>query len=172
MPAVGESPSLVVSEGRPFATLEQETRMNKYITPEFKARLNTFTAKVAMLESPTSTASTLQLTSYTPPTITADDDVTTLQQQTMSIFDHGVRIGSKNEAMLRAERDQAIQRAHAAADDLAELRERYEALKLIVERLSGTHDVADGPHAPPPPRANASRGAAAAEPKDDRFDGF
>jgi hypothetical protein len=164
LPAVGEGPSLVVSEGRIFATPEQLENMEKYVTPEMKARTSAFAKRVASLQAPTSTASTFQLIPFTPPSVPIDA-VKTIQKQAEELFENGYTVGSRNEATLRAERDQAVQRANESAKALINIQAQFDLLQSIMQDMviSGkiqTHEVAGGPRGPPPPRANASHGAA------------
>jgi hypothetical protein len=160
LPAVGEGPSLVVSHGKIFATPEQLENMEKYLTPEMKARTNDFAKRIASLRALTSTASTLELVPYTPPSVPVDA-VETIQKQARDLFEKGYSFGSGNEATLRVQLDKAVQRANESAKALIHLQAQYDLLQRAMEdMIIQTDEVAGGPRGPPPPRANPSHGAA------------
>jgi len=154
---------MVVSEGRVFATPEELEKMEKYMTPEQKARSNAFGRRVASLRAPTSTASTFQLVPFNPPAV-PKDAVETIQDQAERLFDSGYAVGSRNEETLRAERDQAVQQAHELAKALANLQAQFDNIQVAMQDMviQGTHEAAGGPRKPLPPRAKASNGAAGA----------
>jgi len=176
LPAVGEGPSLVVSDGSVFATPEELKNMAKYITPEIRAKISAFGKRVTSLEAPTSTPSTLLLVPFKQPLV-PKDAVETMSRQAIGLFDSGYTAGTREVEKLRSERDQAVQRANESAEALDMLQAQYDVLLKTMGEISMTgqlhaHGVAGGPRGPPPPRADASHGAAGAAGPPDDFAGF
>ena len=140
--------------------------MSKYMTPENQATRSAFANHLASLRTPTSTASTLQLAPFKTPSVPVNA-VATIQMRAKELFDTGYTLRSKEVEQLRAERDEAVRQALESADALEALQAQYDLLnqamdEMVVEVRKHAHGAAGDPRGPPPPRANASHGAAGA----------
>jgi len=170
LPAVGGGPSLVVTEGRVFATPEERAAMEraaaeKYITPQTIEAMDQF--RSLMKRAPRVRAPPpATLVPY--PTLAPDTDIVNkLNHGVMTVYNHGYETGKAEVDEIMQQRDQYLLERNTAVQELDQLNQRVMALEYALKRFSLVQD------GPPPPRADASHGAAgAAGPPPGSLDGL